>query len=45
MNLFDINREILDCIDAETGELLDIEKFDMLQLTMQETHSKNADSP
>lgn len=36
MNLFEINREILDCIDAETGELLDIEKFDMLQLTMQE---------
>ena len=35
MNLFEINKEIIDCVDAETGELLDEEKFESLQMDMQ----------
>lgn len=32
MNLYEINQEILSCIDLETGEILDTEKFDALQI-------------
>ena len=30
--LYDINQEILDCVDLETGEILDSEKLDALQM-------------
>ena len=30
--LYDIDQEILDCVDAETGEILDPEKLDALQM-------------
>lgn len=31
-NLYEINQELLNCIDLETGEIIDTEKFDALQL-------------
>ena len=31
-NLYEINKELLNCIDLETGEIIDTEKFDQLQL-------------
>ena len=30
--LYEINQDILDCIDDETGEILDVEKLDALQM-------------
>jgi hypothetical protein len=30
--LYDINQDILDCVDLETGEILDTEKLDALQM-------------
>ena len=30
--LYEINQDILDCVDMETGEILDVEKLDALQL-------------
>lgn len=30
--LYDIDQEILDCVDLETGEILDTEKLDALQM-------------
>ena len=30
--LYDIDQEILDCVDMETGEILDSEKLDALQM-------------
>ena len=30
--LYEINQEILDCVDFETGEILDVEKLDALQI-------------
>ena len=30
--LYDIDQEILACIDDETGEILDVEKLDALQM-------------
>lgn len=30
--LYDIDQEILDCVDLETGEILDAEKLDTLQM-------------
>lgn len=36
MNLFEINQEIMSCVDTETGELLDEEKFAALQIDMQD---------
>ena len=32
MRLYEINAEIDNCIDYETGEILDIEKFQELQI-------------
>lgn len=32
MNLFEIEKEILSCIDMETGEIIDIDKLDQLQM-------------
>lgn len=31
-SLYDINQEILNCIDLETGEIIDTERFDQLQI-------------
>lgn len=33
MNLYEIDNAILDCVDAETGEVFDIDKFEELHLT------------
>ena len=30
--LYDINQDILSCVDLETGEILDVEKLDALQM-------------
>ena len=35
-NLYEINQEILSCIDLETGEIIDTEKFDSLQIERNE---------
>lgn len=32
MNLYEIDAEILGCVDAETGEIFDIDKFEALEL-------------
>ena len=32
MNLYEINNEILECVDAETGEIFDEEKYDALSM-------------
>lgn len=32
MNLFEIDKQIEDCIDLETGEVLDVEKLDALNM-------------
>ena len=32
MNLYDIEKEIMECIDEETGEIIDIEKLDALTM-------------
>lgn len=31
-NLYEINEQILNCIDIETGEIIDTEQFDVLQI-------------
>ncbi|SHI56019.1 virus Gp157 [Anaerovibrio lipolyticus DSM 3074] len=36
MKLYEINQEILDCIDQETGEILDSEKLEKLQIDRHE---------
>lgn len=36
MTLWEINREIMDCVDMETGEVIDIEKLDELQMARDE---------
>lgn len=35
-NLYEINQELLNCIDIETGEIVDTEKFDSLQIERNE---------
>lgn len=35
-NLYEINRELLDCIDLETGEIIETDKFDELQIEREE---------
>lgn len=32
MNLFEIEKEIMSCVDMETGEIIDIEKLEQLQM-------------
>ena len=32
MNLYEIDNAIMECVDAETGEIFDIEKFDALSI-------------
>lgn len=36
MNLYEINQEIMSCWDEETGEILDVQKFDALQLALED---------
>lgn len=36
MNLYQINAEILSCIDSETGEIIDLEKLSSLNLLREE---------
>ena len=36
MNLYEINQEIMSCWDEETGEILDVQKFDALQMALEE---------
>ena len=36
MNLYQINQEILNCMDLETGEILDGAKLDSLQLELED---------
>lgn len=36
MNLYEIKREILDCIDTETGEIIDYEKLEALSIEKDE---------
>lgn len=36
MNLYEIDNAILDCVDLETGEVFDVEKFEELSLTRDE---------
>ena len=36
MKLFEINQEILDCIDLETGEIIALEKLEALQMDKHE---------
>lgn len=31
-NLYEINKDLLNCIDTETGEIVDVDKFDQLQI-------------
>jgi hypothetical protein len=33
MNLFEIDTAILDCVDVETGEVFDVDRFEELELT------------
>lgn len=35
-NLYEINQELLNCIDIETGEIIETEKFDVLQIEKNE---------
>ena len=32
MNLYEIENEILNCVDMETGEIVDIKKLESLQM-------------
>lgn len=36
MNLYEINNAILDCVDMETGEIIDIDRLDCLQIERSE---------
>lgn len=36
MNLYEINEKILDCVDQETGEIIDLEQLDKLQVEREE---------
>ena len=36
MKLYEINEQILNCIDTETGEIIDIEKLNELQIEKDE---------
>lgn len=32
MNIYEIDRQIMECVDAETGEIIDLEKLEALQM-------------
>lgn len=36
MNLYEINNAIMDCVDMETGEIIDIDRLDCLQIERSE---------
>ena len=36
MNLYEINHEIMSCWDEETGEILDVQKFDAMQMALED---------
>ena len=36
MNLYEINSQILDCIDPETGEVMDIDRLEKLNMAKAE---------
>ena len=36
MNLYEIHHEIMSCWDEETGEILDVQKFDALQMALED---------
>lgn len=36
MTLYEINQQILDCIDIETGEIIDVDRLDSLQMERDE---------
>lgn len=36
MNLYEINSQILDCIDQETGEVMDIDRLEELNMAKAE---------
>ena len=36
MNLYEINHEIMSCWDEETGEILDVPKFDAMQMALED---------
>lgn len=38
MNLFEINAQIMNCVDTETGEIVDIDK--LMQLTLEKKMTK-----
>lgn len=42
MTLYEINQGILDCVDEETGEIIDVAKLDALQLARDEKISNIA---
>ena len=33
MNLYEIDAEIMNCVDVETGEIFDVDKFEELSLS------------
>ena len=36
MNLYEINSQILDCVDPETGEVMDIDRLEELNMAKAE---------
>ena len=36
MNIYEINKEILSCVDEETGEIIDEDRLNMLQIVKEE---------
>lgn len=36
MNLYEIHHEIMSCWDEETGEVLDVQKFDAMQMALED---------
>ena len=36
MNLYEVNNAIMDCVDMETGEIIDIDRLDCLQIERSE---------
>jgi hypothetical protein len=36
VNLYEINHEIMSCWDEETGEILDVQKFDAMQMALED---------
>ena len=40
MKLYEINEEILNCVDEETGEITDFERFNNLQIERDEKNRK-----